>query len=185
MAFARPKFQVMSHASTGLLSPSAAFRSTGKTYDYQNPRKNKAPVELAGKMIKWNQAKYKAPTWNSLLESSHDFKSETPKSSRRKVVSTARTVHPELQDAPRARANSKYEQTTRNVETTHGITNCERKHSKQGYTHNFQLSYANEKRTIGKSNHPIVNDTSKNVDEIGIPAATKIKDSAKYPKYRS
>jgi len=195
MAFSRPKLAYANTKTSGFTSPTAAFRSTGKTYEFHKPTKNAAPIELTGEMIKRIPENHKPATWENLLESSLTIHQKPYSLSlkHKPNMTTSRTIRPEFQDPVSAQAKPKKDNITRNTDMNyHGITNCERKHNERCYVHTFQLAYSQKNgeellldKKLENKDKDIKVPNLTNIDEIGCPNALQIKDCAKYIKCRS
>ncbi len=207
MSFARPRqptsrSQVKSKPSKNLSyrnPPSqntAAFKSTGKTFDFHNPKRNAAPVELQGNMIHRVAAKHAPASWEALLSSSKTFYDHKPTKAAfeaRKIEQkkAARTICPELQDEPPIISPRRRNPLRSFIEASHpkGITGCERKHDPRMYRETVQLPFkkcASTAAMNASADARMIQQMFKerNVDRIGSPTGVQIKDSARSTSFR-
>ena len=173
----------------------AAFRSTGKTFEFHNPKINAAPPVLIGNMVHSFPSKHLPANWDNLLLSSRTIHEEKLtktnfRQRRTEYVKSARTVCPELQDEPvvsprknpRNPLKSFLDESQRTSEMK-SITGCERRHNEQMYQETCQapmprpysvgLSQSADSEIIKRLHK------ERNIDQIGSPSASQIKDPIK------
>jgi len=213
MSFARPRVPAARSSVKGSAKKSLSFlnsaskgtvpfKSSARKFEHHNPQKNAGPIELEGRMTSLQSSKHAPANWENLLSSSktiHEERFTKTFDVRRKTEhsKTNRTLIPDLQDPPIKSPRTTSQMRLKDYFEKHHeghterITGCERKHNPKMFSETFEIPY-NPKRN--KSVNPLnlsadtetINQMFKerNIDKIGIPNATQIKDPTKSIAYR-